>query len=252
MLAQPKKSDLPQSLLETAPDAYSAVAAEYYDAQRHPTCANFRQATKIALKKLLPTSTIDWSKLQVLEVGAGDSLVAEIAQERGLTLSCLTISDASSMMLAYSLKWEKKGAKLLIADARCLRLQEDSLDLLIASLGDPYNNSEFWQEVHRVLKPGGEVIFTTPGYKWASLFRSSLNSLNTAEFTIAGGALVQLPSLVYESSQQTHLIESACLKLVENFSVGLSQLKHPVSPKLHFDELNQNGVITAYRAIKKS
>jgi len=96
----------------------------------------------------------------VLEVGAGDSSVAAILYARGYSLHGLEITDASAAMLAYPERWADYGGRLTVADARSLHRGDASVALLVASLGDAYNLPEAWKEISRVMKPGGEVLFT--------------------------------------------------------------------------------------------
>ena len=74
-------------------------------------------------------------------------------------------------MLAYSAAWFRRGARPVIADALRLPIRSACFGLVVASLGDAYNDPQFWSEVSRVLQPGGVVLFTTPSFEWAVSFR---------------------------------------------------------------------------------
>ena len=118
---------------------YGAVASEYYDSVRHPTCDNFRAASRQLLQHSLIglTASSDW----ICEVGPGRSLVAELlpAYDR------LILIDSVAPMLGYSREYHSRGAHLLLGEAGSLPLRTDSCDILVASLGDPYNESQFWR-----------------------------------------------------------------------------------------------------------
>src|SRR5690606_35896916 len=88
--------------------SYEALASEYYDAVRHPTCANFREASRLIINSWLDTAWPDsgW----VCEVGAGQSLLAELIEERELPFDRVLITDASPSMLRHSQHWQAKGA----------------------------------------------------------------------------------------------------------------------------------------------
>jgi SAM-dependent methyltransferase len=95
-------------------------------------------------------------------------------------------------------------------------LQDNSVAILVASLGDPYNEPAFWREAHRVLKPGGVVLFTTPAYEWAEKFRRASNSApDLAEFKLANGRLVGVRSLVQSEDDQLDMIKDSGLEVVK-------------------------------------
>src|ERR1700728_1042873 len=153
--------------------SYDLIAQEYYDPKRHPTCANFRDASRILLRRwLAPTPT----QARICDVGAGRSLSAEILREERRSLGLLVLVDQSRPMLAYSEGWRGDGATLCVASASALPYSSEYFDVVASSLGDPYNLDSFWAEIHRVLKIGGKCFFTTPSYDWAQAFRSAPDS----------------------------------------------------------------------------
>src|SRR5882762_6235910 len=157
--------DLPRSAVQS----YDCVAAEYYDTERHPTCSNFGELSERFIASRFPHKADSWTT--ILEVGAGRSMVAPLMTGVGLQLDRLTLLDCSSVMLAYSQPWACSGAKLVVADAQSTGLARSSFNLIVASLGDPYNRLPFWQEVSRLLRSGGICLFTSPAFEWASRFR---------------------------------------------------------------------------------
>src|SRR5580658_7644900 len=90
------------------PSSYEDVAAEYYDSERHPTCANFRGASRL----LLRTWLVGKRNTRLCEIGAGKSVVAEILSDLGYPLGHVTLVDDSPSMLGYSKHWIRDGAKL--------------------------------------------------------------------------------------------------------------------------------------------
>jgi len=146
--------------------SYSDVATEYYDTTRHPTCANFREASTAILRKWL-TNFLQPENI-VVETGAGSSIVSEIIDEFG-TQVFLALCDKSPAMLNQS---ANRSANIrIIADVEKLPIRQASADLIVASLGDPYNTPLFWRECRRILRPDGQVFFTTPSFEWAHTFR---------------------------------------------------------------------------------
>jgi Methyltransferase domain len=158
---------------------YEAVADEYYDDESHPTCRNFGE---LSSKFLYPRiRQLAHSSKRALEVGAGESILADVFDRERLPLSRVTIFDQSRGMLQHSKQWIGKGAVAMIRDARRTGLQKGTYDLAVASLGDPYNCKEFWGELRRVMSDGGSALFTTPSYEWSSAFRSN-EERDEAEF----------------------------------------------------------------------
>jgi hypothetical protein len=232
-------------------EPYDRVAPEYYDRERHPTCANFREATAQVLSSWLPRNLDDneW----ISEVGAGKSLVAEALAQRPKCLDRLVILDSSRVMLRYSKQWLQFGAHLILGRVDALPLREASMSLLIAPVGDPYNEPAFWSEVHRVLPRGGRALFTTPSYAWALAFRSNGGSegMRQAEFELRDGRLVTVPSFVCSVDEQVDMIATAGLRVEKITEVPLSGLGTPrVSPKLITKEGPRLSVLTAYSVRK--
>jgi SAM-dependent methyltransferase len=156
-------------------------------------------------------------------------------------------------MLAYSRRWADKRTLLIIADAAMLPIASGSLDLLVSSLGDPYNDLRFWGEVYRTLRPGGTVFFTTPSYDWAAAFRAGGRSKATehAEFELSSGKSVYVPSNIYPSKEQIELIGKTGLIMKEYAEIALDEITSlPLSPKLLIDRGSNTSVLEAYMAVK--
>lgn len=232
-------------------EPYDRVASEYYDRERHPTCANFRDATAHVLSSW-------WSRNSkasgwVCEVGAGKSLVAETLSPGGRGLDRLVILDSSRVMLDYSGQWSQAGARLARGRASALPFPKTSITLVIAPIGDPYNEPSFWSEVYRVLRRGGKAFFTTPSYAWALAFRSNSASdeMHRAEFELQDGRVVSVPSFIYTIDEQVAMIASAGLRLEEIAETPLSGLStERVSPKLITKHGPGLSVLTAYSVCK--
>lgn len=228
---------------------YEELAGEYYDARRHPTCASFRTASRAILERWL--SDDGPSHGEVWEVGAGASLLAELLSLRNESLDRLLILDSSPSMLRHSEPWRRRGAELVLAPATDIPAADASAELVVSSLGDAYNVDSFWAEVRRVLAPGGRCLFTTPAYAWSSRFRNGTNA-RTAEFALADGRHVLVPSLIDRPEQQAERIERAGLVLEEIAELPLSRLdgRAPYSPKLELARDEDSSVVTGYRALR--
>jgi SAM-dependent methyltransferase len=211
------------------PSTYDVIAAEYYDSDRHPTCANFGELST----KFLHPNIIKYLRLatRVLEVGAGRSVVAPIMAAQMLPLTNLTLLDKSPAMLEHSRKWKRQGAVFLIRDARDTGLAAGSIQLIVSSLGDPYNDPEFWQEVRRLLDDNGICLFTIPAPEWAERFRAGSDS-KTADFFLKNGRTVLARSFIPPRQQQATMITDAGLHILEVKDLSAELLSIPRSPKL--------------------
>ena len=211
-------------------DAYESVATEYYDAVKHPTCANFRLASELFLRPRI--LRLGGSRSRWCEVGCGDSLAASLAVDLAKPLANILLTDGSLAMLRYSDRWVELGATAMVANATQLPTGSSVVDLLIASLGDAYNVPSFWHEVERILSTAGLCLFTSPSQAWAHAFRNGHPLHDQADFEV-GGTLVRLPSYIYGDDDQLGMITASGLEVVEQAVVTIGDLGGAVlSPKL--------------------
>jgi SAM-dependent methyltransferase len=214
-----------------AESTYDDIAAEYYDAARHPTCANFLELSAAFLTPRIQKFASVAAAF--LEVGAGRSLVAPILA-RSRPHSRVVLLDQSPRMLEHSRQWGPDGARLLVGDARNTGLPAASFQLIVSSLGDPYNDSSFWVEMDRLLVPRGVCLFTAPAREWAERFRTE-SGRGVAEFVLSNGAEVSVRSNIPSMSSQAQMIEEAGLYLQEMQALDATQLLGARSSKLLVD-----------------
>jgi ubiquinone/menaquinone biosynthesis C-methylase UbiE len=168
--------------------------------------------------------------------------------ESGIPLNQLVLLDSSSAMLEYSRQWERQGAKLVVADARETSFRDASFDIIVSSLGDPYNCSSFWFEVTRLLRPRGICLFTCPAFEWACRFREE-EDFQYAEFVVKGNKIVKVPSYVPALEKQIKMISRAGLIVREITAFSRTDLRHGVSPKLDvFDGRTHSVVVRGFAA----
>jgi hypothetical protein len=238
------KMNLVSKVLQT----YDEVAAEYYDSYLHPTCANFSELSSLFLRARLQPHSLD--NINILEVGCGRSVVATILDGGGTSFNSLTLLDQSPLMLEHSRKWESRGAKLIIADAQHTSLPSANYQLLISSLGDPYNGRAFWLEVSRLLTVGGTCLYTTPSFEWAQRFRRNFD-MGAAEFLRTDGTKILVRSEIPTTKKQIELIKDAQLDVEEVTPMTASQLSTPPSSKLLLtDDTKDCPIVQCYRVIK--
>jgi ubiquinone/menaquinone biosynthesis C-methylase UbiE len=225
--------------------SYADLATEYYDATRHPTCANFREASAVFLvEELGPLSSRGGL---VAEIGAGRSLAAELLPE-ALSRRELVLIDASLEMLTHSAQWLGAGALGIVADAHELPVSDRSFDLAVIVLGDHFNDHSFWYEIRRVLRPGGLCLFTVPAFAWAQEFRGGVGAdMNLAEFLIADGQTLTVPSFILAPDQQREMIESSGLIVLRQRTITLREVVFtPWSPKLLPNRGPNGAVVDAF------
>lgn len=228
--------------------AYEVLAPEYYDPVRHPTCANFRLASQQLIRPWLKRYA---DKRPICEIGAGMSVVADLLLEMQLPLANLDLTDSAESMLKYSDKWVAGGAHSVVADASSLPFATGAFGLCVSSLGDPYNNPEFWTEVARLTLTGRYAIFTTPSREWASRYRadeSGDSNSSVAEFILSDGQTIHVPSIIYSRPDQEALItRERLLEIVDFKEITFSQLHAAsISPKLFLAKDNDLPIVTGY------
>jgi SAM-dependent methyltransferase len=228
--------------------AYNVIGPEYYDTNRHPTCANFRDASVHGLRPWLHQYCIPDAR--ILEVGAGKSILLEYLKENNVKVSRLIVTDASPTMLNYSRKIETGQDQLMVAMASCLPLVDHDMMAIVASLGDPYNEIGFWCEAYRVLCPNGHILFTTPSHEWARAFRKDCNG-NASEFELNDGRKIYAPSIILEVNNQIDLMRSAGFRTLAIQEVMLDDIDcSRISQKLALEEMKTAPIVRAYLACK--
>ncbi|WP_347839001.1 class I SAM-dependent methyltransferase [uncultured Draconibacterium sp.] len=231
--------------------SYSYLAQEYYDESLHPTCANFRIASKGLIENILKSIDNNLNK-RFLEVGAGKSVLLELIEELNIPSNKIIITDKDSEMLQYSsmLSLDKKY-QLLCIDAEKTEFEPNSFDIIVSSLGDPYNTGEFWKEISRILVTNGICIFTTPSYEWSSRFRKPNEIHDFAEFITKDKKTVLVPSYIYKSDKQKELIQQNQLKVISTSCYELNKINSStISHKLKLTN-DRLPVVTSYLIIKE-
>lgn len=203
-------STLRLSKLETKEADYERLAAAYYDRKLHPTCHALRQASILSISRL--TAEVPLAGVAV-ELGAGKTIIPECFPEWQSRFHQIFLVDSSQSMLDYSRPFMSSDATLLLEDVTETSIAPGVGNLVIASLGDPYNRPALWFEIARLLGLGGIAIFTTPSIQWVTAFRQDGQSAppDAAEFLLPNGDAVHVPSLVLPPMEQEQLIVSSGL-----------------------------------------
>jgi SAM-dependent methyltransferase len=228
---------------------FDRLAAEYYDAELHPTSANFREGSRILLRGWLAAHAEGLDS--ICEVGPGSSLVAEESHAVARPPR-IVLADDSLAMLRHSRRHAGARAALMCADAGRLPVRDGAFGGLVSILGDAYNAPEFWHECARVLRPNGVMLFTTPSYEWATRYRSEAGDhMHEAMFTLSDGSTVAIPSRVLDERAQTSLVAGAHLSVEETEHVRIKDLEgFALSPRLG-GLAPSAPIVTAYRIVRR-
>jgi hypothetical protein len=208
---------------------YQPIAEEYYDQKLHPTCSNFGELSRAFLAARIRSLTP--RPMNALEIGAGRSILAKVFEEDGFPLSHVTILDQSKDMLKHSERWINAGAIPRVADARHTELPDGAFDLIVSSLGDPYDCPDFWREARRVISERGVLLFTTPSFEWSSRFRAN-SEPHKAEFVLRDGRTVLVPSFTRPLARERILMTEAGFEIVEEFMPTKRDIRGLHSSKL--------------------
>lgn len=215
--------------------SYSQVAKEYYDSSLHPTCANFRDLSL----SFIASRLVDWpfpessERMKLLETGAGLTCFDDPSINFKSDRFDITLQDSSAEMLQHSRDFFDNNAHFIISDARSIPVRDDEFDLVVSSLADPYNDEFFWKEVARVTCDGGYWLLTVPSHDWAKEFRST-DQAQVAEFFLANGEIIGVPSLTYDVGNLISNIGKFGPRLIKYEAKFTSMVTGPVSQKIAF------------------
>ncbi len=211
--------------------SYDVVAREYYDPILHPTCSNFRSASIILISEFLRALP---AMGRTLDLGAGRSVVPEVELQSLRSLSSIVLFDGSRDMLANNEPEFLARCEAIVGEPSNIPLVNEGVDLIISSLGDPYNNQNVWKECARLLTKFGRLIYTTPAYEWMVRYRVEEEGApeHISRFVDRNGAVHDLPSFVYDPRTQSDLFGKAGLLVEETKVCYADEVPGPLSPKL--------------------
>lgn len=192
---------------------YELLAGEYYRSA-HITSRNFDTATSANSRKFRrfvpPTGNI-------LELGSGKGRVCGYLGVEGSRVIQL---DSSANMLRLAPR-EASWCRVR-ADAMRLPFSSSSFTLVAAFLYDPYNKPEMYEEVQRVLMPGGVFVGTIPHSEWGKSLRSLRGARpDRAMFLMRDGSVVRVESNLLCDSELEHRASAAGLQvqLISHFTL---------------------------------
>jgi SAM-dependent methyltransferase len=215
---------------------YESVAAEYYNERHHPTCADFREASRVCLKRVFE---LERPAGRLADIGCGQSLISEFASDG------LVLIDESLAMLDLNPDHHEKRRLNVVESPFGI----SEFDWIFAVLADPYNEVGTWLNIARALKSEGRCVFIVPSYCWASKFRGSSKTeiAGKARFDLLSGESLFLPSMILLPERQKALISSSGLHVDRIDHVCVGDLAEIKSEKIS-SVLSQNeAVLDVYR-----
>ena len=147
---------------------YESVEGNYqHTAHMHPR--SVRHFWHDAKLKLLTSQVEIAGGGHVVDVGCGSGNASIAIARTGCTVTGLDLSSQAIAFCTQRAAQEGINAKFLKITGKKLPLRDASADIVISSeviehLSDP---AEHLRELHRILRPNGTLILTTPNYRSA-------------------------------------------------------------------------------------
>jgi ubiquinone/menaquinone biosynthesis C-methylase UbiE len=212
---------------KTQPNAmssYDEIASEYY-LERHVTSRNFDAATSSSrslVQKYMPPDGF------VLDIGTGRGRVEEYF---GINPSRIIEIDLSGKMLRLTPRG--KNQERVQSDAFCLPFKPNSFSMVTAFLYDPYNKSQMYQEVSRVLSKSGIFIGTLPQFEWGRLLRNIRGyEFEVAQFVKTTGDRLRLNSYLMNDETLEKELKNANMEIVKAIDLCVPEKTKSISPDI--------------------
>lgn len=229
---------------------YDLIAEEFADDKRITT-ANFHDLSNYFFKSQIKQYSSPTKS--VLDLGTGRGYLIPILQE---SFTTIVVTDLSPKMLSF-IK-QSSGLLKVISSAFDLPFADNSFDLVVSSLADPFLKGEALKEVLRILVDGGIFIFSSPSKIWSDAIRQENHTAQTAtKFIHSSGLEAEVYSFTYTNDELQQLIASYGFQ-IETFETAYGrELKNhcrTISPALteaanklniNFDDLPILQLVTA-------
>jgi SAM-dependent methyltransferase len=204
--------------------AYDIIADEYYQA-RHITSRNFDASTQayfVDHQLVFPRDGL------ALDVGAGKGRLAEYC---GIAPTRIVQVDLAWKML--TLNDRETALCRVVGDALALPFREGAFSIVAAFLFDPFNHKPFFEQVARVLSPGGMFIGTLPHSRWGAALRSQAGqSLDEAIFVLNSGQRIKRRSILSTPDQFAPNLNEVGQHVVQNEALTLPRDVKAISPDI--------------------
>lgn len=211
---------LPSVIDEINKIGYNKVASEFTEEQRITT-KDFHTYSMSFFNKSI-TEYIK-ENYKILEIGPGKDWLRKNFNLR--TTQYFSI-DVSTQM-----QKERLGDNHYIGSVRNMPFPDDSFDIVLSSLADPYFYPSAIYEIYRVLKPDGKFIFTTPSSIWSSAIRN--NNSNKTTFTLKDGDKAEVFSFTFTMSEILEILKTCGFKVVHCEEIkAIPEINENISPAI--------------------
>src|SRR4051794_22777325 len=138
---------------------------EYYDETLHPTCADFRLASTLYLRRLFASETVEG---RIADIGCGKSILLEMPLPTSSNRDLVLVDESNDMLLQNDRR--RGNFEIRKLDLRTSVFGTVEFDWVFAIMADPYNTLSAWSNIGRALKPLGQCIFVVPSFTWSNKF----------------------------------------------------------------------------------
>jgi SAM-dependent methyltransferase len=118
------------------------------------------------------------------------------------------------------------------ADAAAVPLRDESLAAVVAFLYDPFNGVTFYEELSRILRPGGVFVGTLPSVVWGKALRREERRFHKAVFVKDDGSVFSAPSFLMEVNELVSHLRMRGLNVTRTDDLYLPETVTTVSPDI--------------------
>lgn len=158
----------------------------------------------------------------------------EIGVGQGWLTKLLPLSDIKYVGVDISsnmIRNEKRGLTA-VSSARFIDQPDQSFDIVLASLADPYFYPGALCEINRILKPNGIFIFSTPSRIWSGAIRKNEDEQRTS-FVLHDGTKADVYSFTFTMSELRDLLSLCKFSILQdNVIHGNNHLGEKISPAI--------------------
>ncbi|MEZ8144225.1 malonyl-[acyl-carrier protein] O-methyltransferase BioC [Enterovibrio norvegicus FF-33] len=193
-------------------DAFSRAAATYDQS------AAFQRRVGHELMSLLP----DWQEKTVLDLGCGTGYFSEQIAKHGAQVIAL---DLSEQMLEHARARCGDALQYVSGDAESLPFADNSVDVVFTSLALQWCNdlSVPLQEMKRVVRPGGTILFSTLLDGSLYELKQAWSQVDSRQHVNTFLTLKQVNLALAQAGSANHHLE--CQTLIERYPSALALMK---------------------------
>lgn len=180
---------------------YNLIASEFSDTLRLTT-RNFHDASNDFFREEIELLA---HGVNCLEIGPGNGWLRSEFNWPLVDYQCVDLSDEMTS--------GDDRCKVSIS-ASCLPFATEEMDVVLASLADPFLYPSAIIEIRRVLKKGGSALISTPAHAWAKALRAP-DSIDMTTFTLANGSTSTVFSFTRGLEEVQGIFLSAGMQLLK-------------------------------------